>query len=423
MPVSKEVKQDKTTMAQAAMSFIVLMAVVSLFNDMTFEGAASVLGAYETLLGMPTVWLTAISGAGALLGCSLRMLFGYLSDKTGKYWPFVLIGYGIDMISVPLLALVPENGWALAVVFILSEKLGKAIKKPAKSALVSFAAKQKGEGKSFALGEALDQIGACIGPLIVTAVFAFSNNEPSLRQYHLAFLFLGIPALACLVLLVTARIRYPKPEDFERSERKEGLGRFKMTPSFLVFCLGGAIFAMGFLDSFSLLNKDILLKGVIDESYLPLLYSYAMFIDALSALFFGFLYDKIGFVSLAIATALSAPYGFLIFGASSLWVIFIGLTSWGIGIGACESVLLSGVATLSSKETRARSYGFFELCYGLSAFGFSFLIACLYEKSSFALSLFILISIAVSALLFLLAEALHKSETPKAIDENISKVN
>ncbi len=423
MPVSKEVKQDKTTMAQAAMSFIVLMAVVSLFNDMTFEGAASVLGAYETLLGMPTVWLTAISGAGALLGCSLRMLFGYLSDKTGKYWPFVLIGYGIDMISVPLLALVPENGWALAVVFILSEKLGKAIKKPAKSALVSFAAKQKGEGKSFALGEALDQIGACIGPLIVTAVFAFSNNEPSLRQYHLAFLFLGIPALACLALLVTARIRYPKPEDFERSERKEGLGRFKMTPSFLVFCLGGAIFAMGFLDSFSLLNKDILLKGVIDESYLPLLYSYAMFIDALSALFFGFLYDKIGFVSLAIATALSAPYGFLIFGASSLWVIFIGLTSWGIGIGACESVLLSGVATLSSKETRARSYGFFELCYGLSAFGFSFLIACLYEKSSFALSLFILISIAVSALLFLLAEALHKSETPKAIDENISKVN
>ena len=399
------------------MSFIILMAIVSLFNDMTFEGAASILGAYETLLGMPTVWLTAISGAGALLGCSLRMLFGYLSDKTGKYWPFVLIGYGIDMISVPLLALVPERGWALAVVFILSEKLGKAIKKPAKSALVSFASKQKGEGKSFALGEALDQIGACIGPLIVTGVFACTSSSETLRQYHLAFLFLGIPALACLALLITARIRYPKPEDFERSERKEGIGRFKMTPSFLVFCLGGAVFAMGFLDSFSLLNKDILLKDVIDENYLPLLYSYAMFIDALSALFFGFLYDKIGFYSLAIATVLSAPYGFLVFGASSLWVIFIGLTSWGIGIGACESVLLSGVASLSSKENRARSYGFFELCYGLSAFGFSFLIAYLYEQSSFGISLFITISIAAAALLFLLAEFLHKAEKPKPIEE------
>ena len=399
------------------MSFIILMAVVSLFNDMTFEGAASILGAYETLLGMPTVWLTAISGAGALLGCSLRMLFGYLSDKTGKYWPFVLVGYGIDMISVPLLALVPENGWALAVVFILSEKLGKAIKKPAKSALVSFAAKQKGEGKSFALGEALDQIGACIGPLIVTAVFAFTSNDSSLRQYHMAFLFLGIPALACLGLLVTARIRYPKPEDFERSERKEGIGKFKMTPAFLVFCLGGAIFAMGFLDSFSLLNKDILLKGVIDENYLPLLYSYAMFIDALSALFFGFLYDKIGFLSLAIATVLSAPYGFLIFNASALWVIFLGLTSWGIGIGACESVLLSGVASLSSKENRARSYGFFELCYGLSAFGFSFLIAYLYEQSSLILSWFIVITIVLAAILFVASEVLHKAETPKAIEQ------
>ena len=404
-------------MAQAAMSFIVLMAIVSLFNDMTFEGAASVLGAYETLLGMPTIWLTAISGAGALLGCSLRMLFGYFSDKTGKYWPFVLIGYGVDMISVPLLALVPENGWALAVVFILSEKLGKAIKKPAKSALVSFAAKQKGEGKSFALGEALDQIGACTGPLIVTAAFAFTSSEASLRQYHVAFLFLGVPALACLGLLIAARIRYPKPEDFERSERKEGIGKFKMSPAFLVFCLGGAIFAMGFMDSFSLLNKDILLKGVIGESSLPLLYSYAMFIDALSALFFGFLYDKIGFFSLAIATALSAPYGFLVFGASSLWVIFLGLTSWGIGIGACESVLLSGIASLSNKENRARSYGFFELCYGLSAFGFSFLIAYLYEKSSLVLSWFIALTILAAAILFVLAEALHKAETPKAIEE------
>ena len=410
-------EQDKSSMAQAAMSFIVLMAVVSLFNDMTFEGASSILGAYETLLGMPTVWLTAISGAGALLGCSLRMLFGYLSDKTGKYWPFVLIGYEIDMISVPLLALVPENGWALAVVFILSEKLGKAIKKPAKSALVSFAAKQKGEGKSFALGEALDQIGACVGPLIVTAVFACTKSEPSLRQYHLAFLFLGVPALACLGLLITARIRYPKPENFERSERKEGIGRFKITPAFLVFCLGGAIFAMGFLDSFSLLNKDILIKGVIDEGYLPLLYSYAMFIDALSALFFGFLYDKIGFYSLAIATLLSAPYGFLVFGASTLWAIFVGLTSWGIGIGACESVLLSGVASLSSKENRARSYGFFELCYGLSAFGFSFLIAYLYEQSSLAISLFILLTIVASSILFIVAEVLHKAETPKPIKE------
>jgi MFS family permease len=408
-------RNERTAIASQAMRFIVLMAFVSLFNDMTFEGASSVLGAYETLLGMPTIWLTALSGAGALLGCSLRMLFGYLSDKTGKYWPFVLLGYALDMISVPLLALVPENGWALAIVFILSEKLGKAIKKPAKSALVSFAAKQKGEGRSFALGEALDQIGACIGPLIVTLVFACTKGDEALRQYHLGFLFLSIPALACLGLLITARIIYPKPEDFERGEAKEKVGRFEMSPSFVAFCVGGAIFAMGFLDSFSLLNKDILLKGLVDEGHLPLLYSYAMFIDALSALAFGFLFDKIGFLSLAIATLLSAPYGFLIFFSSSLPLVFIGLTSWGIGIGAVESVLLSGVARLSSKENRARSYGFFELCYGLSAFGFSFLIAHLYESSPFWLSLFIALSIVAATLLFLLAEALHKTETPKPI--------
>ena len=412
----KEENQRKS-IAKAALLFVVLMSIMSLFNDMTFEGANSILGAYQTYLGMPTIWLTSISGAGALLGCSLRMLFGYLSDKTGKYWPFVLIGYAIDMISVPLLALVPEGGWGLAVVFILSEKFGKAIKKPAKSALVSFAAKQQGEGKSFALGEALDQIGACIGPLILSATFALTSSKTQLEQYHLGFLFLGIPGFACLAMLILARVLYPKPEDFEKGPSKEAIGKFKMTPAFLLFCIGGAVFAMGFLDSFSLLNKDIALKGLISESTLPLLYSYAMFIDALAAIAFGFLFDKIGFYSLAIATLLSAPYGFLVFNTNSLLCVFLGLTSWGIGIGSCESVLLSGVAVLSPKSQRASSYGFFELCYGLSAFAFSFLIAYLYEQSKLGLSLFSCLAIVVAAVLFLVAEILRKAETPTPIEQ------
>ena len=412
----KEGNQRKS-IAKAALLFVVLMSIMSLFNDMTFEGANSILGSYQTYLGMPTIWLTSISGAGALLGCSLRMLFGYLSDKTGKYWPFVLIGYAVDMISVPLLALVPEGGWGLAVVFILSEKFGKAIKKPAKSALVSFAAKQQGEGKSFALGEALDQIGACIGPLILSATFTLTSSKTQLEQYHLGFLFLGIPGFACLAMLILARVLYPKPEDFEKGPSKEAIGKFKMTPAFLLFCIGGAVFAMGFLDSFSLLNKDIALKGLISESTLPLLYSYAMFIDALAAIAFGFLFDKIGFYSLAIATLLSAPYGFLVFNTNSLLCVFLGLTSWGIGIGSCESVLLSGVAVLSPKSQRASSYGFFELCYGLSAFAFSFLIAYLYEQSKLGLSLFSCLAIVVAAVLFLVAEILRKAETPTPIEQ------
>ena len=149
-----------------------------------------------------------------------------------------------------------------------------------------------------------------------------------------------------------------------------------------------------------------------------------MFIDAISALFFGFLYDKISFASVGLAALLTAPYAFCFFLTDKLWAIFLGLTAWGIGMGAMESVLLSGVATLSRKEERARAYGFFELFYGLSSFGFSFLVAYLYDTSAMALCIFSCVCVAVAAALFFLCSPLSKSKGENKemkIDENASK--
>ena len=93
-----------------AMVFILLFGMVSLFSDMTHEGAASIRGAYLSLLGASAGVIGFVSGLGELTGYSLRYLFGRWADRTKQYWTMTIGGYVLDVIAVPALALVGENG-------------------------------------------------------------------------------------------------------------------------------------------------------------------------------------------------------------------------------------------------------------------------------------------------------------------------
>ena len=137
----------------AAWAFVITMGVVSLFSDMTHEGASSILGAFLSLAGASAAAIGFFSGLGEMIGYALRLLTGALADRTRKYWLFTVVGYVVDVAAIPLLALVPHGGWILACGLMTIERLGKAIKKPAKDTLLSFAASEAGAGKSFAVQE------------------------------------------------------------------------------------------------------------------------------------------------------------------------------------------------------------------------------------------------------------------------------
>ena len=165
---------------------------------MLHEGFAGISGAYLTLLGASPAAISFVSGLGTLIGYGLRFLTGYLADKTKKYWTLTITGYAIDLLFIPLLALVPENGWMLACGFLLIGKIGNAIKKPAKNTIVSFAAKEKGVGKSFAILEFVDQIGAFLGPTLLFLIMLFTSNLSEYYKYVVCLCSLGIPAIACM---------------------------------------------------------------------------------------------------------------------------------------------------------------------------------------------------------------------------------
>ena len=130
-----------------AMAFIVLFGIVSLFSDMTHEGASSIRGAYLALLGASAGTIGFISGLGELVGYSMRYVFGKLTDKSKHYWPMTIAGYVLDVLAVPALALVGDHGWIWACALLVIQRMGKAIKKPAKDTIMSFAASQEGGGQ------------------------------------------------------------------------------------------------------------------------------------------------------------------------------------------------------------------------------------------------------------------------------------
>ena len=254
-----------------ALSFVIMMGVVSLFSDMTHEGARSIYGAYLSLAGVSAATIGFVMGLGELIGYSLRLVTGYFADKRKNYWIMSIVGYSINMGAVPLIALASENGWKWACLLIILERFGKAIRQPSKNTLVSFASSQVGQGKAFAIQEFMDQIGAFCGPLFLFFILLFRKDSGDMfSTYRICFATLIIPAFFTLYFLLKAKRKFPHPENFEINV--EGPKKGKMNSHFILYVIAISLFAFGFID-FPIITMHVAKQSIIPSSFLPLLYA------------------------------------------------------------------------------------------------------------------------------------------------------
>lgn len=384
-----EKNKEKKRISQA-MIFIIFFGIVSLFSDMTHEGASSIRGAYFTILGASAGAIGFVSGLGELIGYSMRYVFGRIADKRKNYWFMTIFGYVIDVLAVPALALVGENGWIAAAILLIIQRMGKAIKKPAKDTIMSFAASQEGVGKSFGIQEMLDQIGAFLGPVLLYLVMLFKTTGTTFEIYSTCFAVLAIPGAITIIMLLVTRKKFPNPENFE-PEAKEFVP-FEMKKSFKYYIIGISLFAFGFID-YSLVIMHISrnftsiagglaeTSSIINSGTIPLLYAGAMLVDAVAALIFGYMYDKKGVKVLVLSTIISAPFSAFVFMGKSVPMVLVGVVLWGIGMGAQDSILKAAVTTMVPKSSRATGYGIFECSFGIFWFLGSWLLGLLYDVS------------------------------------------
>jgi len=359
-----------------ALQLILLMGLVSALGDITYETGRSTSGPYLAFLGASAFIIGLTSGLGEFLGYALRLASGYLADRTRSYWIATFIGYGL-ILSIPLLAY--TNRWEWAVLLFLLERIGKAIRSPARDTILSHATHQVGRGWGFALHEALDQAGAVIGPLIFTVAFAQRNS------YRDGFMILWIPAILTMVTLITARLRVPNPEKLEDTPKTtpqddHEKGKPALSRLFWIYSLFTFLGVAGFAN-FQIISYHLVKGAVVPAAQIPVLYAVAMGVDALAALVVGRAYDKIGLKSLVIIPFLTLPLPFLAF-SQQYAVAIVSIVLWGVIMAVHETIMRAAIADLIPIGRRAFAYGIFNTIYGAAWFVSGALLGLLYDLSS-----------------------------------------
>lgn len=369
-----------------ALQFILLFGIVSAFGDITYEGARSIYGPYLGFLGASAAVIGLVSGIGEFLGYFLRLVSGYFIDRTGQYWMITILGYGM-LIAVPLLAI--AGNWQVAVIFILLERIGKAIRSPAKDALLSHATKQIGTGLGFGIHEALDQLGAIIGPLIFAAGLAINGS------YNTGFHLMWIPAMLTVVVLIATRLKVPNPAMLEEDVVQESVEQQtdrKLSKAFWYYAVFTFLSVMGFAN-FQLISYHLQVEGVIAEAVIPSLYAVAMAVDAVVAPIIGKTYDKKGMTSLIAIPILTLPIPFLGF-SNSYWMVVAAVVLWGAVMAIHETIMRAAIADITPIRSRGFAYGIFNTLYGTAWFIGSAAMGFLYDISvSYIFSFIIVLEI------------------------------
>ena len=364
-------------MKNAALRFVLIIGIANFFADFTYEGARGIVGPFLGSLGASAAIVGFVAGLGELMGYGLRSVSGYFADKSHRHWAFAFLGYAVNMLAVPALAL--PGRWPAAASLVVAERVGRGIRKPTVEAMLSYAGKSIGAGWVFGLNEALDQAGATVGPLLMALVLYLNGG------FRTGFGVLLIPALLCLAILVAARLLHPRPHELE-----EGAGHTltatNLTRAYWIYLAAGASLAAGFAD-FALIGFHFQKANTVPPNMIPVFYAIAMASSALASIPLGRLFDRFGAnisVFAFLISAAAAPFVFL----GTFVFAIIGMIFWGIGMSAQGSLLQAMLTGVIAPQKRSTAFGLFDTGYGIAWFLGSAAMGLLYGKSIVALALF-----------------------------------
>ena len=374
-----------------AFNFVLTMGVVNLFGDMTYEGGGAINGQFMATLGASAAVVSITAGLGEFLGYSLRSVSGYISDRTGRYWLITFIGYAINLLAVPAMAL--AGNWQVAALLVLAERIGRAIRKPTVEAMLSYTTGKHGKGWVYGVNTALDETGATLGPLIMSLVLFLHGD------YRTGYALLLTSSVLALGALVVARINFPVPSRLEqgRTAPASGLGR-----SYWLYMVAAVCFAAGLI-SYELVGYHLATAKIVTEQWIPVLLAFSTGCGVIASLVLGKLYDRSPLPTLLVAVFLSSLFSpFAFFGGSP--ALLAGMVFWGIGYATQDTLFKAVVASVLPEGERNLAFGLFYTGYGVGWLIGSVVTGLLYEQSRVALVVFAVLAQLISLPLFVIAK-------------------
>ena len=351
---------DASADAKKVYFAIVLLGIVSLLGDVVYEGSRSIVTPYLALLGASAFVITFAGRFGEFLGYAMRLVSGVLSDKTQAYWVFIFLGYGL-IVSIPLLGF--TGAWEIAIILIVLERVGKALRAPSRDAVLSIVSRGVGAGKAFGIHELMDQVGAVLGPIIVAGLMLYSNNN-----YNQTFSFFLLPFLALLAALIYAYTKIGGIKEAKASQASKEAQRtwdVKLHNAFYIYTLSVALSTIGLIPYELILYIAYKILAPEAQWIIPLLYMVIQLVDAPSALFSGYAYDSFKIKILILPFIISMIPSILTLAGTNMLMLIFAAIFFGLVLGMQESVYRAAVSEYAPPFFRGTAYGIFNTAYGI----------------------------------------------------------
>jgi MFS family permease len=391
-------KSRTTAAASSAFAFVLTMGVVNLFADITYEGGASINGQFLGTLGASAAAVSILAGGAEFLGYSLRSVAGYVADKTGRYWLITFIGYFVNLLAVPAMAL--AGGWPMAGALVVAERVGRAFRKPTVEAMLSYSTGKHGKGWVYAVK------GATLGPLLIALILLRRGT------FRTGYGWLLVSSVVALASLTAARVLFPVPSRLEEGgPRTAQAGGFSR--AYWLYMIAGACFAAGLM-SFELISFHLSSTGVVTGYRLPIFLAAATLVSIAASLILGKWFDRSG-ISAVIAgvtlTCLFSPLAFL----GTFWVALAGLCLWGIGYATQDTLLKALIASVLPEGRRNLAFGLFYVGYGCGWLIGSVAAGLLYKHSTVALIVFSATVQLISLPFFMIGQRTTRGGSPSQL--------
>ena len=349
------------------------LGFVSLLMDVSSELVHGLLPAFlVTVLGASAFMVGLIEGAGEATALIVKVFSGALSDYWGKRKPLTVLGYGLGAISKPLFAIASSAGFVL--VARLTDRVGKGIRGAPRDALVADIAPPELRGAAFGLRQALDTVGAFLGPLLgISLMLLWANN------FRAVFWVAIIPGALAVALLLLG-VQEPDRPHAQRRVNPIARANLRRLPAAYWWVVGiGAAFTLArFSEAFLILRAA---QGGLPVAYTPLVLVGMNAVYALSAYPFGKLSDSMShtrLLTLGLAVLICAD---LVLAWSNHWGwVWLGISLWGLHLGITQGLLARMIADGAPPDLRGTAYGFFNLLSGVALLLASVLAGLLWDR-------------------------------------------
>lgn len=347
---------------------IIYTGLTSFLTDTSVKMVYSVMPAFLMSIGASKTSLSLIEGIAESTSSLIKALSGFWSDRIGRNKPFMIIGYGLSALVLPLYSLVVSPVQVLLLRFV--ERFGKGIRTAPRDSLIAGSVTNNETGRSFGLQKALDNSGAIAGPFIAFMLLYFFKE-----QYRLVFLLAGIPAFMAIFVIIFCikEARKSSTELFKRFHFNDFPRRFYLFLGIIfIFTLGNST------DALLLVKAN---EAGIKVTFIPLVYLITNAVSVAFAIPLGSLADRIGKEKLLIAGFLIYSIVYYGFGRTSNVALITGLFAlYGLYSASTDGVQKAFVSDIIDKNKKGTGLGIYNALLGITLLPASLIAGILYDR-------------------------------------------